>query len=477
MMSWFSKELDPEAYIVPSESGFTSDRISILWLEHFIKHTKSTPESEWKLLLMDNHGSHITSEFTLLANKHKIRPFPLLPHLTHVMQPLDVGIFQPYKHFHDKYVQKALGSLEVSYDIQAFLRDLTSIRKETFKKETIRSAFKKSGMWPVSELKCLKQLKKFAPKQSKIKPHTPPPADDDDVLPPLINTTISVPKSSQQITAEAHKWDKRMAELLSSLSKREFSDFTRGVIESATTTSLQATELGMYRKKRLSDLTASNSRSRRSTKIYKHGMTVEEGHRLDQEKRDTQRKAELRKQDKQRDDYLYSGHRVAHKEGIEARKQEKLRIKQIGELQRSGAPIPPHLQVPIDDPEQAWLRTYGVAFAELKARNKRKKDPPTTVYTPTNVVVDNTMDTGHGGAGGKAGGKAGEVAATPSISRPAPTIDFTADFVSLEDLSTGEPASEDEVQLRLESSDAPIVDDSSTGSSDTESDENDPDNE
>ena len=475
MMSWFPKELDPEAYIVPSESGFTTDRISILWLHHFIKHTKSTPESEWKLLLMDNHGTHVTPEFALLANKYKIRPFPLLPHLTHVMQPLDVGVFQPYKHFHDKYVQKAISNLEVSYDMQAFLRDLTSIREETFKKSTIRSAFKKSGIWPISEQKCLEQLKKFAPKKSKSKVVTPPSVDDDDnnELPPLINTILRPVQRTQELTEQIPKWNKRMEELLSSPSRRAFRDFTSNVIDTTTTTSLQATELSMYRKKRLGDLNAKNQRSRRSTKVYKQGITVEEGQRLGREKAEATHNATLRKQNKQRDDYLYKGYNKAHKEGIEARKQEKLRIKQLGDLQRGGAPIPPHLQTPIDDPEQAWLRTYGVAFAELKARKKRKKEVPITPYTPTNVVVDNIMDTGHGGAGGGAATRA----TTPSISRPAPTIDYTADFVSLEDLPIGDSASENEVLIRLNSSDAPEVDDSSTGSSGSESDSNNPDNE
>jgi hypothetical protein len=49
-------------------------------------------------MLMNNHESHMTPEFIALANENHIRPFPLIPHLTHCMQPLDVGVFQSYKH-------------------------------------------------------------------------------------------------------------------------------------------------------------------------------------------------------------------------------------------------------------------------------------------------------------------------------------------------------------------------------------------
>lgn len=221
-MSWFSKELDPKAYIIPSESGFTNDEITLLWLKHFIKNTKSTPETEWKLLLMDNHGSHMLSEFVKLANENKIRPFPFLPHLTHVMQPLDVGVFQPYKHWHDKHVQKAMTHLNVTYTIQDFLRDLSSIRAETFKKQTIRSAFKKCGLWPISEHKCLEQLRKFAPKKSKSKKDNPPPSQDNAGLPPIDLESPPTPETTEQILAATDRWEKRMDELLSSPSRIQY---------------------------------------------------------------------------------------------------------------------------------------------------------------------------------------------------------------------------------------------------------------
>ena len=63
-------------------------------------------------MLMDNHGTHCTPEFIKLANENHIRPLPLIPHLTHCMQPLDVGVFQPYKHWHDKAIQYVLAEFK-----------------------------------------------------------------------------------------------------------------------------------------------------------------------------------------------------------------------------------------------------------------------------------------------------------------------------------------------------------------------------
>jgi hypothetical protein len=97
MQNWVQPGLPAGTLIKTSENGFTSDQIAIDWLKHFIDHTNSDSLSEWKLLLMDQHGSHCTPEFVRLANDHHIRPFPFIPHLTHCMQPLNVGIFTPTK--------------------------------------------------------------------------------------------------------------------------------------------------------------------------------------------------------------------------------------------------------------------------------------------------------------------------------------------------------------------------------------------
>ena len=97
-------------------------------------------------MLMDHHGSHVTPEFIKLANENRIRPYPLIPHLTHCMQPLAVGMFQPYKHWHAVAIRDAIAEFNVEYTITRFCQDLTKIRDNTFKKSTIQSAFEKSGI-------------------------------------------------------------------------------------------------------------------------------------------------------------------------------------------------------------------------------------------------------------------------------------------------------------------------------------------
>ena len=90
--------MDLDSVVITLKSGFINDQVVIEFLKHLIMHTDAGPCSEWKLLLMNNHGSHETAEFVKLANENHILSYPLIPYLTHCMQPLDVGVFQPYKY-------------------------------------------------------------------------------------------------------------------------------------------------------------------------------------------------------------------------------------------------------------------------------------------------------------------------------------------------------------------------------------------
>ena len=79
--------------------------------------------------------------------------------MTHCMQPLDVRCFQAYKHCYDVAINEALARLEYEYGLRSFLRDLPRVRKNTFKKKSIRHAFVAEGMYPVNCDQALKNLK------------------------------------------------------------------------------------------------------------------------------------------------------------------------------------------------------------------------------------------------------------------------------------------------------------------------------
>lgn len=159
----FPEGLPKGTRIIPSENGLTPEKRALEFLKHYIESSDSGPEADWKLMLTNYEGGHYTPEFIALANANHIRPYPLIPHLMHCMQPIDVGVLQPYRYEHDEAIRDALLEFSTEFTLLRFLGDLTKIRDNTFEKSTIRRAFEKSGMWPISAAKCVEQLKILTP--------------------------------------------------------------------------------------------------------------------------------------------------------------------------------------------------------------------------------------------------------------------------------------------------------------------------
>ena len=146
METWIQDNLTGEKRITTSPTGYTNDIIIMKYLDYLIFHTKASNTKPWKLLLLDGHITHEYPEFVIKAHGHHIALHMFPSHLTHALQPLDVGIFWPWKHYHSLAIQTAVWSLDFEYTISSFFRDLTSIQKNTIKLHTIKNAFRNSGM-------------------------------------------------------------------------------------------------------------------------------------------------------------------------------------------------------------------------------------------------------------------------------------------------------------------------------------------
>jgi hypothetical protein len=57
----------------------------------------NSPADKPRLLIMDNHESHLTLALVDQAKANNVELFCLPPHTTHIYQPLDVGMFRPLK--------------------------------------------------------------------------------------------------------------------------------------------------------------------------------------------------------------------------------------------------------------------------------------------------------------------------------------------------------------------------------------------
>jgi hypothetical protein len=198
MDNWIHENLNGDERVDCSDTGYINNRIIMDYANHLIQHSHAGPDKPWKLLLCDGHESHRYDPFVLKLVENHIKVFWFPSHLTHILQPLDVGIFRPWKHFHNLCIQSALRSLDFEYTITSFFRDLTKIRKDAMKVYTIKNAFKAARMWPHSLKAGLQKMRSYGKRKRTIQEVTDEDQELDlPKLPPtrlneLWNTTSAI---------------------------------------------------------------------------------------------------------------------------------------------------------------------------------------------------------------------------------------------------------------------------------------------
>ena len=92
------------------------------------------------------------------CEQQKIIIFFLLPHTSHILQPLDVGVFNVYKHWHSDIVLAASHAGCGPITKNDFLASLKIIRDKTFKPRTIMHGFRDTGIVPYNPQIVIDQL-------------------------------------------------------------------------------------------------------------------------------------------------------------------------------------------------------------------------------------------------------------------------------------------------------------------------------
>ena len=107
--SWYSL-IPLDWSIGVGENGWTTNEISPYWLENvFEKHTKDRTIGRYRLLILDSHGSHVTPGFDQYCLKHSIIVLCMSVHLSHLLQPLNVGCFAVLKRLYSYLVEQKVG--------------------------------------------------------------------------------------------------------------------------------------------------------------------------------------------------------------------------------------------------------------------------------------------------------------------------------------------------------------------------------
>lgn len=227
---------DPEQYLgseypnsavaLGNKKGWMTSILFPKVILHFVNYVKCSPENK-VLLMVDNHESHISVESIKLCREKGVVLMSFPPHTTHKMQPLDVGVYGPFK----SYFATAQHDWLLSNPAQVItIRHLAFLAKKAFESaftiKNIVSAFKNTGLYPLDRLifsdadfmaseVTEKPLSENIPPlnhtqdninlQQKTGPASPIPSTSNDDQNNSINNNSLISDTSVTITLDGHK--------------------------------------------------------------------------------------------------------------------------------------------------------------------------------------------------------------------------------------------------------------------------------
>lgn len=135
-----------------SKSGWMMAHLFPEVLKHIVNHVRCSVNN-MILLLIDNHESHLSVEAIRYCKANGIVLISFPPHTTHRLQPLDVGIYAPFK----AHLATAFNDWMLAHPGQAItIRNIGPLSNKAYENsftlKNIKNAFKKTGLWPPDRL-------------------------------------------------------------------------------------------------------------------------------------------------------------------------------------------------------------------------------------------------------------------------------------------------------------------------------------
>ena len=148
-------DINPEThsiYFSVSQSGWTNDDLGVAWLEQvFDPATQDKARRNYRLLILDGHGSHVTTRFLDYCDENRILVLVYPPYATPTLQPLDVSCFKPLSQsysnelIYHNYNTKGWIPVQKADFISLFWPAWVN----TFTESLILRAFKTTGIHPL----------------------------------------------------------------------------------------------------------------------------------------------------------------------------------------------------------------------------------------------------------------------------------------------------------------------------------------
>ena len=151
--SWRGDKALPNTTYGGSEKGWMTSEVMLSWFEQFIKLEKKRP----LLLIFDGHLTHFSIDVIKMAIKNNILLMKLPPHVTDILQPLDVAMFGPLKRKWNQVLNDHMGLTGPRNSIRPsdFVNMVCGMWHDAMPSKNASSGFECTGIYPVNRLKYL----------------------------------------------------------------------------------------------------------------------------------------------------------------------------------------------------------------------------------------------------------------------------------------------------------------------------------
>lgn len=170
-------------------SGWMTSTNFFKFMEHFVKHTRCSPEQP-VLLLLDNHDSHVSVDILDFAKNSGVVMLSFPPHCSHKFQPLDRSVYFPLKKFYnsgcDAWLMMNKGKTLTIYDIPGIVKEAFPL---AMTQANIQSGFRVSGIFPFN--RNVFGDEEFLPSSVTDRPNPEIPETDEDVPQPSTSQVVT----------------------------------------------------------------------------------------------------------------------------------------------------------------------------------------------------------------------------------------------------------------------------------------------
>lgn len=173
------------------------------FLRHFHSHVRCSQENP-SLLLLDNHGSHLSIEGLNFAKSKGIVMLSFPPHCTHRLQPLDRSVFGPFKkHVNSEIGQWLTNNPGSTYTIYNIPGTVAKAFPLAFTPTNIQAGFKSCGISPFnrnvfSEHDFLGSYVTDRPASENIE-LAPEPNEESHTAPPADVNIVAILPAAEQV--------------------------------------------------------------------------------------------------------------------------------------------------------------------------------------------------------------------------------------------------------------------------------------